>query len=86
MPVGAISAAVETGRWISDDLSVVGYDNLPVARFANPPLTTVVQPKHEIRTIAATMLLERIRDMDAPPRRRVLDTSMCVRRSTARVK
>jgi LacI family transcriptional regulator len=86
MAVGAISAAVEMGYQIPDDLSVVGYDDLPLARFANPPLTTVVQPKHEIGTIAATMLLERIRDMDAPSHRRVLDTSMCVRRSTAHVK
>lgn len=86
MAIGTISAAVEMGYQIPDDLSVVGYDDLPLARFANPPLTTVVQPKHEIGTIAATMLLERVRDMDAPSHRRVLDTSICVRRSTARAK
>jgi LacI family transcriptional regulator len=86
MAVGAISAAVEIGYHIPDDLSIVGYDDLPLARFANPPLTTIVQPKHEMGTIAAKMLLERIRDMDAPSQRKMLDTNMVVRRSTTRVK
>jgi DNA-binding LacI/PurR family transcriptional regulator len=86
MAVGAISAAVEIGYQIPKDLSIVGYDDLPLARFANPPLTTVVQPKHEMGMIAATILLERIRDMDAPLQRRMLDTSIFVRQSTARTK
>jgi LacI family transcriptional regulator len=83
MAVGAISAAVEVGRRVPTDLSVVGFDDVRLASFANPPLTTIVQPKYEMGVIAATMLLERIREHEIPPRRQMLDTSLLVRRSTA---
>jgi LacI family transcriptional regulator len=83
MAIGAISAAVELGRQVPADLSVVGFDDVPLASFANPALTTVVQPKHEIGVVAATMLLERMQDPDKPPRRRMLNTKLVVRKSTA---
>ena len=83
MAVGAISAAVEVGRRVPADLSVIGFDDVGLASFANPPLTTVVQPKYEMGVIAATMLLERMHEPEIPPRRRMLDTSLLVRRSTA---
>jgi LacI family transcriptional regulator len=86
MAIGAISAAVELGRQVPADLSVVGFDDVPLASFANPALTTVIQPKHEIGVVAATMLLERMQDPDRPPRRRMLDTELVVRKSTAPVK
>jgi LacI family transcriptional regulator len=83
MAIGAISAAVELGRQVPADLSVVGFDDVPLASFANPALTTVVQPKHEIGVVAATMLLERMQDPDRPPRRKMLDTELVIRKSTA---
>ena len=86
MAIGAIRAALELGRQVPTDLSVIGFDDVPLASFANPPLTTIVQPKYEIGEVAATMLLERMRDLDMPPRRRVLDTKLLVRQSTAPVK
>lgn len=52
------------------------------ATFANPPLTTVTQPKYQMGVVAATMLLERIRDAQAPVQRRVLESSMVTRKST----
>jgi DNA-binding LacI/PurR family transcriptional regulator len=85
MAIGAIRAALELGRQVPADLSVVGFDDVPLASFANPPLTTIVQPKYEIGEVAATMLLERMRELDMPPRRRVLDTKLLVRQSTAPV-
>jgi LacI family transcriptional regulator len=83
MAVGAISAAAEMGRRVPAELSVVGFDDVSLASFANPPLTTILQPKHEMGVIAATMLLERMHEPEMPPRRRMLDTSLLVRRSTA---
>jgi LacI family transcriptional regulator len=83
MAVGAISAAAEVGRRVPAELSVVGFDDVSLASFANPPLTTILQPKHEMGVIAATMLLERMHEPEMPPRRRMLDTSLLVRRSTA---
>jgi len=86
MAVGAISAAVELGRKVPADLSVVGFDDVRLASFTNPPLTTIVQPKYEMGVVAATMLLERMRDHDVPPRRRMLDTALVIRQSTTSVK
>jgi len=86
MAIGTISAAVELGRKVPVDLSVVGFDDVRLASFTNPSLTTVVQPKYEMGVLAATMLLERIRDHNIPPRRQLLDVSLLVRQSTAPVK
>lgn len=83
MAIGAISAALAQGLRVPDDLSVVGYDDVRLASFANPPLTTIAQPKYEIGVIAATMLLERMLDLECPARRRVLETRLLPRQSAA---
>ena len=83
MAVGAIRAALELGRQVPASLSVVGFDDVRLASFTNPPLTTIVQPKYEMGALAATMLLERMRNRSLPPRRRLLDTSLLTRQSTA---
>jgi len=83
MAIGTVSAAVRLGRQVPADLSVVGFDDVPLASFANPALTTIVQPKYEIGVVAATMLLERMQDPDRPPHRKMLDTELVVRQSTA---
>jgi LacI family transcriptional regulator len=85
MAVGAIHAALESGRQVPADLSVVGYDDVRLASFTNPPLTTIVQPKYEIGVLAVRMLLERMGDRDMPPRRQLLDVRLCIRESTASV-
>jgi DNA-binding LacI/PurR family transcriptional regulator len=83
MAIGAISAALAQGLRVPADLSVVGYDDVRLASFANPPLTTIAQPKYEIGVIAATMLLERMLDLECPARRRVLETRLLPRQSAA---
>jgi LacI family transcriptional regulator len=83
MAVGCISAAAELGYDVPIDLSVVGFDDVRLASFTNPLLTTVAQPKHEISRLATEMLLERIGDPDARPRFARLDTELRLRNSTA---
>ncbi len=83
MAIGVISAAAQLGRDVPAQLSVIGYDNIRLSAFANPPLTTIVQPGYEQGVLAAKLLLERIQDPDLPPRREVLDTRLLVRQSTA---
>lgn len=83
MALGTIRAAREMGRRVPEDLSVVGYDDVILASYSIPPLTTIAQPRHEIGVLAATLLLERMRDPDLPPRQRSLDVSLVVRQSTA---
>jgi LacI family transcriptional regulator len=86
MAVAAMRAALELGQKVPDDLSVVGFDDVRLAAFANPPLTTIAQPKYEIGAVAATMLLARMRNHDRPAHRRVFETSLVIRKSTAFVR
>lgn len=83
MAVGAICAADMAGQRVPRDLSVVGFDDVKLASFTNPPLTTIAQPKYEMGALATMMLLERMDNPDLPPRHEVLDARLVVRRSTA---
>ena len=83
MAVGCISAATARGLHIPEDLSVVGFDDVQLASFTNPPLTTVAQPKREIGALAVQMLMARIKDLDALPSLERLDTHLVIRNSTA---
>lgn len=82
MAIGAICAASEAGRNVPTDLSVVGFDDIPLASYSNPPLTTVTQPIYDMGVAATAMLLERLSDPDLPPRRKILPTELKQRRST----
>jgi len=52
-----IRAARQLGLRVPEDLSVVGYDNLPLTEWTNPPLTTVTQPLREMGALGAQMLI-----------------------------
>jgi LacI family transcriptional regulator len=82
MALGALRAAAEAGCSVPGDLAVVGYDDLEIARFANPPLTTIAQPKKEIGVQAIELLVDRISQKGRPPSRLVLPPELIVRRST----
>jgi DNA-binding LacI/PurR family transcriptional regulator len=80
--IGLMSAAQSARLRIPDDLSVVGFDDIPAAAWTNPPLTTVRQPIVEKGRLAARLLIQRMKgkavDSPAP-----LMTSLVVRESTA---
>jgi LacI family transcriptional regulator len=82
MALGALRAAAEDGYSVPRDLAVVGYDDLELARFTNPPLTTIAQPKKEIGVQAINLLVDRISQRSRPPTRLVLPPELIVRRST----
>jgi LacI family transcriptional regulator len=65
------------------DLSVVGFNDMPLLDKLRPPLTTVAVPQHEIGAEAARMLLELINEPDRPARSVLLPVSLAVRGSTA---
>jgi DNA-binding LacI/PurR family transcriptional regulator len=77
--LAAIDAARELGLRVPDDLSVVGFDDIPVSSQVSPPLTTVHQPLVEKGRIAAELLFGR-RSAAAPI---VLPTELVVRGTTA---
>lgn len=88
MALGVIDAAAEAGLRIPADLSIVGFDDVPEAEWASPPLTTVRQPIAEMGAEAVGLLfrsrawLGRPESKSAPPRVD-LSTSLVVRRSTS---
>ena len=82
MALGALRAAAEAGCSVPRDLAVVGYDDLELSQFTNPPLTTIAQPKKEIGMQAVSLLVERITQNGRPPSRLVLPPELIVRRST----
>jgi LacI family transcriptional regulator len=77
-----VPAARQRGLRIPQDLSVVGFDDLPVARWVSPPLTTVRQPLAEMGRAAAQMLGELIENRPLPTRRVELSTELITREST----
>ena len=86
LAVGALQAAAELGVSVPADLSVVGFDDSPIAEHTTPPLTTVAQPQQEKGRLAAQWLIEDI-ERGAGPRGRdrqtILPTELLVRESTA---
>jgi LacI family transcriptional regulator, galactose operon repressor len=83
--LGVIEAARQRGMRVPQDLSVVGFDDLPAARWVSPPLTTVRQPLAEMGKVAAEMLGELIEGIPLRSRRVELSTELIVRESTAPV-
>ncbi len=79
---GALRALREAGRRVPDEVSVVGFDDIPLARHFDPPLTTVVLPARALGEAAGRALLERLAG-DASSRRVLLATRLVVRASTA---
>lgn len=79
--IGAAQAAARLGRRVPDDLSLVGFDDVPRAAAWDPPLTTIRQPLVDKGRVAADLLLELI--AGRPPRRIELPIELVVRASTA---
>jgi LacI family xylobiose transport system transcriptional regulator len=81
--LGVYQAARESRLHIPEDLSVVGFDDLPVARWVGPPLTTVRQPLIEMAETAAELVLDLARGVPPAQPRIELATELVVRESTA---
>ncbi|WNI14731.1 LacI family DNA-binding transcriptional regulator [Actinacidiphila sp. ITFR-21] len=80
--IGVLEAAATLGLRTPDDLSVVGYDDVAVAQWSRPALTTVHQPLRRMAEAGAEMLL-RLRAGERTTTRIELATSLVVRKSTA---
>lgn len=64
MALGLISRLQQRGVRVPDDMSIIGYDNIELAEYFSPPLTTVHQPKRRVGKNAFEILLERIKDKE----------------------
>lgn len=84
LALGALQAAAARGLAVPRDLSVVGFDDIPVAAQLSPPLTTVWQPHEEKGRRAVDLLLTSLQSDAAPvPTREQLSTCLALRESTA---
>jgi LacI family transcriptional regulator len=81
--LGVIEAARGRGLRVPDDLSVVGFDDTPVARLAAPPLTTVRQPLREMGAVAVRTALRLAAGERVDSHHVELATELVVRQSTA---
>jgi LacI family transcriptional regulator len=64
--IGAIRAIEDAGLSCPRDISVIGFDDILVAEYTNPRLTTVRQPLHKMGSTAAELLIKRIQTPDQP--------------------
>jgi DNA-binding LacI/PurR family transcriptional regulator len=81
---GVMREAAEQGLDLPSDLSVIGFDDVPLALFTDPPLTTVNQPTELKGEVAARSLLEAVEaGGPARPTRTVLPAELVVRGTTA---
>ncbi len=81
--MGVYAALRARGLSLPGDMSVVGFDDVPLASIVTPALTTVRQPLAEMGRVATTMLLRLIAEEPLDSRRVELTTTLIVRESTA---
>lgn len=82
MALGAMRAVREVGLRVPDDIAFVGFDDLPQAELADPPLTTVHQPIVEFGARAVELLIDLIENGTRPARRVIMETRLIVRASS----
>jgi LacI family transcriptional regulator len=80
MAIGAILAITDLGLQVPRDICVTGFDDLPLAKLSNPPLTTVRQPIREAGHIAADLLLKQFEGLS--PQQLILPVELIVRSSS----
>ena len=84
--IGAVRAIEDAGLNCSRDISVIGFDDIIVAEYFNPRLTTVRQPLHKMGLTAAQLLVQRIQSPDGPyPQEVWFEPELIVRESTASI-
>src|SRR5262249_11131428 len=83
--VGALQALREAGLRVPEDISIAGFDNIPLASAVSPALTTVSQPTDEEGRLAAEFLIARVErpHEDIARRELTLECNLIVRASTA---
>ncbi|MBI5160021.1 MAG: LacI family DNA-binding transcriptional regulator [Micrococcales bacterium] len=82
LALGAISALWALGLRVPDDVLVCGFDDIPDAAAATPPLSTIRLPLRAYAATALDLLENRLVNRNSPPRRRVIAHELVVRAST----
>lgn len=83
LAMGVLRAAADNGLRVPDDLSVASFDDIEMAAYQSPPLTTVHSNEKELGRTAVRLVLERINEPDRPLQKIVIPTELVIRSSTA---
>jgi DNA-binding LacI/PurR family transcriptional regulator len=82
MAVGAIKRIHQLGLQVGKDIAVGGFDDIPLAAYVNPALTTVHQPIYDIAKQACSMLIDLINGNSLPESQVILSPTLVVRDSS----
>jgi LacI family transcriptional regulator len=84
--IGALRAIARAGLHVPEDISIVGFDDIELSRFTQPPLTTIRLSRDELGRRAFDLLYETVRGQQRSGREIKVSTALVLRESTARVK
>ena len=85
MAIGALRALKEKNYKVPGDISITGFDDIPLSSYVDPPLTTVSQNLFDIGKNAGDMLIDAIED-SSPPKSRIVPYKLVIRESTSQNK
>jgi len=80
--IGVMNAAEENGIIVGQDISVVGFDDVPMSQYLRPSLTTLRQPISDVADMLVTMLKKRIEDKPIQHTQHIISPELVVRSST----
>ncbi|MCS0670712.1 LacI family DNA-binding transcriptional regulator [Cytobacillus firmus] len=82
LAIGALKEINASGLHVPSDIAVVGFDKIDFSNMTNPTLTTIAQPMHKMGTVAAKMLIDKIKGIEVESI--ILDHELVIRESTSR--
>ncbi len=80
--IGSITKLKELRRRVPEDVAVVGYDNIAIAEWYDPALTTVDQPHYQMGEQAMQAVLKRLQNPSDPAEAVKFETTLIIRRSS----
>ena len=84
LAIGVIKGLIRKGRRVPEDVAVIGFDDIPIASYFNPSITTIAQPKYDIGALAMKQLLKQIKTGSKDPKKIVLEHDLIIRESTVK--
>jgi LacI family transcriptional regulator len=79
--IGAKAALREAGLRVPEDISMIGFDDIPWAQYSDPPLTTIRLPAQQLARTACVVLMDLLQGIEPSTRQLVLDTELVIRKS-----
>lgn len=80
--IGAMQACLEQGRKVPEDIKIIGFDDIPMAAYVTPSLTTFAYPKKEIGAVALKKLIAMLNEEQSPGETIVFQPKMIQRQTT----